>query len=44
VREISAEHVVLEATAFDPLTRTIGIVDRSTARFQTFEAPAPATD
>lgn len=41
---IDAGLVVLEATAFDPLTRTVGVVDRATARFQTFEAAAPATD
>ena len=41
---IEASLVLLEATAFDPLTRTVGVVDRPTARFQTFEASAPATD
>jgi hypothetical protein len=44
VGELTADHVLLEATAFDPLTRTVGIVDRPTARFQTFEAAAPPTN
>jgi hypothetical protein len=34
--------VLLEATAFDPLARTVGIVDRRDGRFATFEASAPA--
>lgn len=44
VRELTADHVVLEATAFDPGTRTVGVVDRGGDRFQTFEASAPAAD
>ena len=44
VVSIGAGLVMLEATAFDPLTRTVGIVDRASARFQTFEASAPAID
>ena len=31
VTELTADHVVLEATAFDPGTRTVGVVDRRTA-------------
>jgi hypothetical protein len=42
VREITADHIVLEATAFDPGRRTVGVVDRHSGRFQTFEASAPA--
>ena len=44
VRELSPDHIVLEATAFDPLMRTVGVVDRRTARFETFEASAPDAD
>jgi hypothetical protein len=44
VVDIGPTHVVLEATAFDPLTRTVGVVDRRTGRFATFEASAPAVD
>ncbi len=42
VREITTDHVILEATAFDPATRTAGVVDRRTGQFQQFEASAPA--
>lgn len=31
-------------TAFDPATRSAGVVDRRTGRFQVFEASAPAVD
>ncbi len=41
---LSADHVILEATAFDPQTRTIGVVDRRSGRFETFGASAPAAD
>jgi hypothetical protein len=41
VREIGADHIVLEATAFEPGTRTVGVVDRHSGRFRTFEASAP---
>lgn len=41
---LSASHVILEATAFDPLTRTVGVVDRRDRRFETFEASAPVVD
>ena len=41
VRELSASHVILEATAFDPLTRTVTVVDRRDGRSATFEATAP---
>lgn len=44
VRELSAGHVILEATAFDPLTRTVGVVDRRDGRFETFEASAPVVE
>jgi hypothetical protein len=44
VVELTADHVVLEATAFDPQKRTIGVVDRRSGRFDTFEAAAPASD
>lgn len=44
VQQLTASHVVLEATAFDPATRTIGVVDRGSGRFETFEASAPAVD
>jgi hypothetical protein len=44
VREMTAGHVVLEATAFDPGTRTVGVVDRRSGRYDMFEAPAPAPD
>ncbi len=42
VRELTASLVVLEATAFDPLHRTVGVLDLRDGRFATFEAPAPA--
>lgn len=41
VREVSANLVILEGTAFDPLNRTIGVLDRQDGRFATFEASAP---
>ncbi len=44
VVEITADHIVLETTAFDPLTRSVGVVDRRTGAFRTFEASAPAAD
>ena len=44
VTALTPDHVILEATAFDPGTRTIGVVDRRTGRFETFEAPAPAAE
>ena len=44
VTALTADHVILEATAFDPGTRTIGVVDRRSGRFETFEASAPAAD
>ncbi len=42
VRELTASHVILEATAFDPLRRTVTVVDRRDGRWATFEATAPA--
>jgi len=44
VHELTTDHVVLEATAFDPMTRTVGVVDRRSGRFQAIEAAAPAGD
>ena len=44
VRKVDPTYVLLEATAFDPLSRTVGILDRRDGRFTTFEAPAPAAD
>jgi hypothetical protein len=44
VRQLSRSHVILEATAFDPLTRTVGVVDLGDGRFATFEARAPDVD
>ena len=44
VVELTGDHIILEATAFDPQTRTIGVVDRRSGRFETFEAQAPAVD
>jgi hypothetical protein len=41
VTELSATHVIVEATAFDPLERTVGIVDRRDGRYATFQAAAP---
>ena len=44
VRALTASHVILEATAFDPLVRTVALVDRLTGGFTTFEAAAPVVD
>lgn len=41
VRELTPDHVLLEATAFDPLVRTVGFLDLRDGRFFTFEATAP---
>jgi hypothetical protein len=41
VHQLTPTHVILEATAFDPLTRTVGVVDRRDGRTATFEASAP---
>ncbi len=41
VRELSLDHVVLEATAFDPLHRTVAYMDLDDGRFAVFEADAP---
>ena len=41
---LTPDHVILEATAFDPQARTIGVVDRRSGRFETFEVSAPAAD
>ena len=42
VQQLTPTHVILEATAFDPLKRTVGVVDRRDGRSATFEASAPA--
>ena len=44
VRELGTRYVILEATAFDPLTRTVTVIDRRDGRSATFEASAPAGD
>ncbi len=44
VQELTASHIVLEATAFDPSTRTTGVVERASGRFEAFAASAPAAD
>jgi hypothetical protein len=41
VQSLTADHVILEATPFDPLTREVGVVDRRNGGFSTFRAPAP---
>ncbi len=41
VQQLTPTHVILEATAFDPLKRTVGVVDRRDGRSATLEAPAP---
>ena len=41
VTELTASHVILEATAFDPLRRTVTVIDRRDGRSTTFEAAAP---
>jgi hypothetical protein len=44
VRELGPTSAILEATAFDPLSRTVGVLDRRGGGFTSFEAPAPAVD
>ena len=44
VRELTPGLVILEATAFDPLSRTVTAVDRRDGRSATFEASAPPGD
>jgi hypothetical protein len=44
VRELGPTYAILEATAFDPLSRTVGVLDRRGGGFTSFEAPAPAVD
>lgn len=41
IREFTPDHILLEATAFDPLQRTVGYLDLDDGRFGTFEASAP---
>ena len=38
---VTPNHVILEATAFDPLTRTSAVIDRTDGRAATFLAAAP---
>jgi hypothetical protein len=42
VREVTTTLVILEATAFDPLHRTVGVLDLRDGHFASFEAAAPA--
>ncbi|HET7168282.1 MAG TPA: hypothetical protein VFI69_03700 [Candidatus Limnocylindrales bacterium] len=42
LREFLPDHVLLEATAFDPRRRTIGYLELGDGRFGSFEAKAPA--
>jgi hypothetical protein len=44
VREVTGDHVVLEATAFDPLRRTAAFLDLRDGSFAVFEAEAPEPD
>lgn len=41
IRAFTPEYILLEATAFDPLQRTVGFLDLDDGRFGTFEASAP---
>ena len=41
---LTASHVILEATTFDPLSRTVTVVDRRDGTASTFKAPAPDAD
>jgi hypothetical protein len=41
---VTPDHVILEATAFDPQSRTVTVVDRRDGGLATFEAPAPGAD
>ena len=41
VRAVTGDHVILEATAFDPLSRTVAYLELATGRFAVFEAAAP---
>lgn len=41
VRELTPTHVILESTAFDPLERIVGVVDRRDGRLALFEPSAP---
>ncbi len=44
VQVLTAGHVILEATGFDPLVRAVGVVDRRGGGFATFNASAPVVD
>ncbi len=41
IREFGADHVLLEATAFDPLHRTVAYLDLADGGFAVFDADAP---
>ena len=41
IREFTPDHILLEATAFDPLQRTVGYLSLEDGRFGTFTAGAP---
>jgi outer membrane protein assembly factor BamB len=41
VAELTPDHVILQATAFDPIRRTVAFLDRRDGRFATFEPSAP---
>lgn len=41
VQELTPTHVILESTAFDPLERIVGVVDRRDGRVAMFEPSAP---
>ncbi len=43
IREFRPDHVLLEATAIDPLGRTVGYVALEDGRFGSFDASAPTT-
>lgn len=44
VQSFTADHVTLEATPFDPLTREVGVIDRRNGGFTTFRASAPPAE
>jgi hypothetical protein len=43
IREFRPDHILLEATAFDPLARTVGYLALEDGRFGSFEATAPTS-
>lgn len=44
IREFTPDHILLEATAFDPRQRTVGYLDLDDGRFGTFAAGAPTIE